>query len=155
MDKIYRKGLTVRGDLCSSYCFTDSLERDKWIKEIFPKLNTEITTHKDWANFITDINKNPMEDKILRNYYTTIFSDTFKGLFDDYQEFLEYIIDFGQRYFLFIDVMRKRGNIMLEHYQKGMPPLIYFDTEEIMDARGFETPANFILLKIKQYQKIY
>ena len=117
-------------------------------EKIFSGLNADITNPKDWADFITNINKNPMEDKILRNYYTTIFSDTFKGLFDDYQEFLEYMIDFAQRYFLFIDVMRKRGNIMLEHYQKGMPPLIYFDTEEIMDARGFETPANFILLKI-------
>ncbi len=134
------------------FSFWEQWSNNKNIMEAYEKFfsNFQIdpTNPKDFAKFITNFNKNPLNDKILRDYYTTIFSDTFKDLFDDYNEFVEYLIDFYQRYFLFIDVLRKRGNIMIEHYQKGMPPLVYFKYEEIMDARGFERPANFILLKL-------
>ncbi len=100
------------------------------------------------AEFMKKFNKNPFLDKKLRDYYNKIFSDYFKDLFDDFKEFYDYLIDFWQRYFLFIDVLRKRGNIMIEHYEKGMPPVIYFKYEEVIDARGFEKPANYILYKI-------
>ncbi len=113
--------------------------------KIYPKdISSPIEIIEHLNNYI----KNPFFDQKLRDYYSKIVSDSMKDIFDDYKEFIDYLIDFWQRYFLFIDVLRKRGNIMLEHYQAGMPPLIYFKYEEVIDARGFEKPANYILYKI-------
>uniref|UniRef100_UPI0013D46753 DUF3141 domain-containing protein n=1 Tax=Klebsiella pneumoniae TaxID=573 RepID=UPI0013D46753 len=49
---------------------------------------------------------------------------------------------------LFWDVLRKRANIMLEHEEAGMPPVLTFQYEMLLDARRFERPANYALLRI-------
>jgi pimeloyl-ACP methyl ester carboxylesterase len=59
-----------------------------------------------------------------------------------------YGIDVLQRSVLFWDVLRRRANIMLEHEEAGMPPVITFQYETILDARRFEHPANYALLRI-------
>jgi pimeloyl-ACP methyl ester carboxylesterase len=59
-----------------------------------------------------------------------------------------YSIDFWQRSVLFWDVLRKRANIMLEHEEAGMPPVLTFQYEMLLDARRFERPANYALLRI-------
>lgn len=59
-----------------------------------------------------------------------------------------YQVDFWQRGVLFLDVLRKRADNMLEHEQAGLPPLLDFDYETILDARHFERPANYALLHI-------
>jgi len=117
-------------------------------KTFFEKTSFNIGDPANFANFLSKTIKNPFNDKLLRDYYNNIASDSFKDLFDDYKEFIDYLIDFWQRYFLFINTLRKRGNMMLEHYNAGMPPLIYFKYEEVIDARGFEKPANYILYKL-------
>ncbi len=61
----------------------------------------------------------------------------------------EYWVDFWQRWILYMDIMRQRGNIMLEHNDKGMPPLLDFEYEVVLDARTFDRPANYQLLAIK------
>ncbi len=49
---------------------------------------------------------------------------------------------------LFWDVLRQRANIMLEHDEAGMPPVLSFGYETLLDARSFERPANYALLRI-------
>jgi len=59
-----------------------------------------------------------------------------------------YPIDAWQRSVLFWDVLRKRANTMLEHEEAGMPPVLTFQYEMLLDARRFERPANYALLRI-------
>jgi pimeloyl-ACP methyl ester carboxylesterase len=59
-----------------------------------------------------------------------------------------YPADIWQRSVLFWDVLRKRANIMLEHEEAGMPPVLTFQYEMLLDARRFEHPANYALLRI-------
>ncbi len=62
---------------------------------------------------------------------------------------LSYGIDTWQRSLLFGDVMRRRGNIYLEHRKKGKPPVLVFDYDIVVDGRTLEDPANYVLLRIK------
>jgi pimeloyl-ACP methyl ester carboxylesterase len=59
-----------------------------------------------------------------------------------------YGIDVWQRSVLFWDVLRQRANIMMEHDEAGMPPVLTFEYEMLLDARRFERPANYALLRI-------
>src|SRR6266545_127816 len=59
-----------------------------------------------------------------------------------------YWIDAAQRSILLLDVLRERANNMLDHERKGLPPLLDFDSEVVLDARTFERPANYALLRI-------
>jgi pimeloyl-ACP methyl ester carboxylesterase len=61
----------------------------------------------------------------------------------------DYWIDSCQRTLLFWDVMRKRGNQAIEHYQEGKPPVLVFDYELVIDGRTLERPVNYMLLRIK------
>jgi tellurite resistance protein len=71
--------------------------------------------------------------------------NTVSDLFND---FCEYTIDFTQRSTLFTDTLRKQGNVFHEHNKAGMPPVLDFDYEIIMDGRNFEIPVNYALAKI-------
>jgi hypothetical protein len=64
------------------------------------------------------------------------------------QQAWDYSVDFWQRNILFMDTMRERGNVMLEHYEAGMPPLLAYETELLLDATTFERPCNYQLLRI-------
>jgi hypothetical protein len=59
-----------------------------------------------------------------------------------------YQIDLWQRHLLFLDTLRQRANNMLAHEQAGLPPVLSFDYETIMDARRFDRPVNYALLRI-------
>jgi pimeloyl-ACP methyl ester carboxylesterase len=60
----------------------------------------------------------------------------------------QYAVDFVQRSILFWDTLRQRGNIFLEHERQGLPPVLHFDYETIMDGRSFARPVNYALLRI-------
>ena len=60
----------------------------------------------------------------------------------------EYYQDNAERTVLFTDVVRKRGNIYLEHLRKGQPPVLVFDYDTILDGRTFERPVNYSLVRI-------
>jgi hypothetical protein len=58
-------------------------------------------------------------------------------------------VDPLQRSAFFLDTLRERGENMLEHERQGLPPLLHFEHEKILDAREFEQPVNYALLRIQ------
>jgi len=72
-----------------------------------------------------------------------------KSIQTDYlNDAYEYSVDVFQRSVLFMDVMRKRGNIYFEHKKNNKPPVLTFDYDVIMDGRDLERPVNFSLVQI-------
>ena len=61
----------------------------------------------------------------------------------------EYLVDSVQRTVLFWDVMRKRGNIFLENFAKGEPPVLIFGYDIIIDGRKLDRPCNYALMQIR------
>jgi hypothetical protein len=59
--------------------------------------------------------------------------------------------DFLERTILFWDTLRQRADNMLAHERAGKPPLLDFDYELIADARRFNRPTNYALLRITRY----
>jgi len=77
-------------------------------------------------------------------YHTPVAPSTF------WEQLSRYQIDFLQRSILFLNILRERANNMLEHERRGLPPLLDFKFETILDARHFERPANYALLRISE-----
>lgn len=67
---------------------------------------------------------------------------------DLWTNWVQYATDFAQRWVLFWDTIRKRGNNFIEHERAGKPPLLHFKYEMVLDARKFKRPANYALVKI-------
>lgn len=61
---------------------------------------------------------------------------------------VEYWIDSVQRTLLYTDILRKRGNMYLEHARLGHPPVLIFDYEMVMDGRILDKPVNYSLIRI-------
>src|SRR5215204_6857577 len=59
-----------------------------------------------------------------------------------------YAWDVAERAILFWDTLRQRAENMLAHERAGKPPLLDFDSEMLLDARRFEHPTNYSLLRI-------
>ncbi len=59
-----------------------------------------------------------------------------------------YYVDSLQRGVLFLDALRERGDNMLAHERAGQPPLLDFEYERVLDARTFDKPVNYELLRI-------
>ncbi len=64
---------------------------------------------------------------------------------------LAYQRDVWERALMFFDTLRRRAYNMLAHEQAGKPPVLDFDYELIVDARRFERPANYALLRITRF----
>ena len=60
----------------------------------------------------------------------------------------DYAVDFAQRSVLFWDTMRQRGNVSVEHARAGLPPVLHFQYETVMDGRGLPKPVNYALVRI-------
>jgi hypothetical protein len=67
---------------------------------------------------------------------------------DPLQEVFAYQRDLFERTILFWDTLRQRADNMIAHERAGKPPLLDFDYEMLDDARRFEHPANYALLRI-------
>lgn len=65
-------------------------------------------------------------------------------------DFLAYQRDVVERTILFFDTLRKRANNMLEHERAGLPPLLNFKYETLLDGRQIERPVNYALLRITE-----
>jgi hypothetical protein len=73
--------------------------------------------------------------------------------FDSVGEFLAYQQDLLERIVLFWDTLRERADNMLEHERAGLPALLDFKYETLLDARRFERPANYALLRITEIEE--
>ena len=60
----------------------------------------------------------------------------------------QYAVDSVQRSILFWDTLRQRGNNFLEHERQGLPPVLRFDYEMVLDGRTLERPVNYALVRI-------
>ncbi|WP_434032995.1 DUF3141 domain-containing protein [Cupriavidus sp. a3] len=67
---------------------------------------------------------------------------------DVLRQWWDYSVDLAQRWILFVDILRRRANNMLAHEEAGLPPLLHFESEMLLDARTFGRPANYALLRI-------
>lgn len=65
----------------------------------------------------------------------------------------EYMQDAWQRSVLYWDVMRKRGNVYLEHLANGQPPVLTFDYETIEKGTELPRPVNHDLVRILPTEK--
>jgi hypothetical protein len=65
-----------------------------------------------------------------------------------WHEWYRYSVDAAQRSVLMLDTLRQRGNNLLEHQRAGLPPLLNFDYEMVLDARKFARPVNYALVRI-------
>jgi len=59
-----------------------------------------------------------------------------------------YLTDSAQRWVLFWDTLRQRGNNFIEHERSGKPPVLHFDYEMVVDGRKLPRPVNYALLRI-------
>ncbi|TDV18529.1 DUF3141 domain-containing protein [Paraburkholderia caballeronis] len=64
------------------------------------------------------------------------------------QPLTDYLFDAWQRSVLFLDVLRERGNETYLHEKAGMPPVLTFPYEVVVDGRELDDPANYALLRI-------
>lgn len=64
------------------------------------------------------------------------------------QEWWEYSVDLAQRSILFWDTLRERGDNWVAHEKAGKPPVLHFEYEVVLDARQFDQPVNYALVRI-------
>lgn len=60
-----------------------------------------------------------------------------------------YVVDAAQRYVLFWDTLRRRGDNFLENTAAGLKPVLHFEYETVLDGRTFDKPVNYALLRIR------
>ncbi len=60
----------------------------------------------------------------------------------------DYLVDAAERSVLYLDILRQRGNNYLEHEAAGLPPVLDFEYETIIDGRTLARPVNYSLLRI-------
>ncbi|CAM3019998.1 MULTISPECIES: DUF3141 domain-containing protein [Legionella] len=65
-----------------------------------------------------------------------------------WRDFFSYQTDYWQRSILFLDTLRDRANNMMEHEQQGLPPLLDFKYELVLDGKTLEPKTNYALVKI-------
>ncbi|MBK7333381.1 MAG: DUF3141 domain-containing protein [Betaproteobacteria bacterium] len=65
-----------------------------------------------------------------------------------WSDWYAYAVDAAQRSVLFWDTMRERGNAFVEHTKAGMPPLLHFAYETVVDGRNLPRPVNYALVRI-------
>ena len=96
---------------------------------------------------------------IARDHFTTqlrkAFDDNVQALVSNpaavtnlWSDWYEYAIDSAQRSILFWDTMRQRGNTFVEHTNAGLPPVLHFEYETVVDGRKLRRPVNYALVKI-------
>jgi hypothetical protein len=72
----------------------------------------------------------------------------------DWQKYLsEYFVDSAQRSIIFTDILRKRGNNYIKHIRSGQPPVLTFNYELILNAKNFERPVNYALVRISDRRR--
>ena len=60
-----------------------------------------------------------------------------------------YAIDAWQRWVLFLDVLRQRGNTFVSHQKDGCPPVLAYEFDVVVDGSKLERPVNYSLVRIR------
>ncbi|HZX91273.1 MAG TPA: DUF3141 domain-containing protein [Rudaea sp.] len=81
--------------------------------------------------------------------------DESKGLFskpvmpwDIWTGGARYATDFAQRTVLFWDTLRQRGNQFIERERAGLPPVLHYDYESVLEGSTLARPVNYELVRI-------
>ena len=61
---------------------------------------------------------------------------------------VQYAVDYAQRSILLLDTLRQRGNNFIEHERQGLPPVLRFDYEMVLDGRLLPKAVNYALVRI-------
>lgn len=68
---------------------------------------------------------------------------------DLWQDWLSYSMNSQTRLLQTADILRERGDIVIEHEKAGCPPVLDYDYDVVMDATTFKKrPCNYVLLRI-------
>ncbi|MFV0298588.1 MAG: DUF3141 domain-containing protein [Hyphomicrobiaceae bacterium] len=62
--------------------------------------------------------------------------------------FSEYVRDFWQRSFIFLDVLRKRGNQQAEITSHPVNSVLVFETELVLNGESLPRPVNYSLMRV-------
>src|SRR5262245_20159829 len=65
-----------------------------------------------------------------------------------FQPAIEYMTDAAQRWVLFWDVMRERGNQYRQHLVETAPHVLDYKVELVMDGRALDRPVNYGLVRV-------
>ena len=68
--------------------------------------------------------------------------------YDVWKQWYDYAADATQRSILFWDTLRQRGDEFIERTQQGLPPVLHFDYEMLVDGRALPRPVNYALIRI-------
>jgi len=69
------------------------------------------------------------------------------------KQLTEYWVDAAQRSIIFTDILRKRGNNYIKHIRSGQPPVLTYNYEMILNAKNFERPCNYALVRISDRRR--
>ncbi len=76
------------------------------------------------------------------------------AMWADWQKQLaDYWVDSLQRSVIFTDILRKRGNNYISHIRGGQPPVLTYNYEMILNAKHFERPVNYALVRISDRRR--
>jgi pimeloyl-ACP methyl ester carboxylesterase len=64
------------------------------------------------------------------------------------QDVANYCVDVWQRWAIFMDILRRRGNTFVQHTAEGCPPVLVYDFDVIIDGMTLERPVNYSLVAI-------
>jgi pimeloyl-ACP methyl ester carboxylesterase len=64
------------------------------------------------------------------------------------EDFADYCADVWQRWAIFLDILRRRGNTFVEHTAQGCPPVLVYDFDVIIDGTTLDRPVNYSLVAI-------
>ena len=65
-----------------------------------------------------------------------------------WRDWYDYAVDTAQRSILFWDTLRLRGNEFVERGVAGLPPVLQFEYETVVDGRKLARPVNYALVRI-------
>jgi pimeloyl-ACP methyl ester carboxylesterase len=121
-----------------------------------PDLNTTVDRSIDISRNVATVLDRRIKDasnayaqrvrKAQQDFLQT--AHTVKGPQQLCADWFQYAADFVQRGTIFLDTLRKRGNNWIAHEQAGKPPLLAYEYEILADARTFERPVGYALVRI-------
>ena len=60
-----------------------------------------------------------------------------------------YLVDAWERWVLFMDILRRRGNQFVSHEEQGCPPVLAYQYDVVVDGTKLERPVNYSLVSIR------